>query len=647
MVASSEEMKQQRTYRRYQEGDDKPNVWREEIFQASWTHKCPTYVQRTPPCQASCPSGHDIRGWMNIARGIDKAPGEMSWQQYAFYLMVEANPFPSIMGRVCPAPCQDGCNRNEVEDYVGINAIEQYVGDWGLAQKLALPKSEKETGKKVAIIGGGPAGLAVAYFLRQMGHGCTIFDEHSELGGMMRYGIPGYRTPRDVLDGEIQRIVDMGIELHMNTRIGTDITLDEIEAEYDTVFWGIGAQSGRALPIEGGDAVNCITGVAFLDAFNDGRLQHVAGRVVIIGGGDTSIDVASVARRLGHITTSHDADRPEYVVLGQTAHDVASAAKREGAEVMLITRRDIKDMPAAQKEIDDALREGVEIRGNLAPVEVILGKDGRAVALRVAEMGVVDGKRGPIPGTEVDIDADLIVSAIGQLGNFTGFEDLDNGKGLMDFDRNYRSPKRDGHFVAGDILRPHLLTTAIGQARIAADGIDQYLRGDELTRRPKYDGVRFNMLNYLEEHGRALAEKHGEVRGTDNADFALHNFEDRSANEVIPHDKLFLGHFGYEARQKREEVHIGADEVLGNFEERLRGYNEEQAIVEAKRCMSCGQCFECDACVIYCPQVAVFKTKKSESLLGRYVDTDYNKCIGCYICADVCPTGYIQMALGE
>jgi Pyruvate/2-oxoacid:ferredoxin oxidoreductase delta subunit len=137
------------------------------------------------------------------------------------------------------------------------------------------------------------------------------------------------------------------------------------------------------------------------------------------------------------------------------------------------------------------------------------------------------------------------------------------------------------------------------------------------------------------------------VRGTDTGDFALHNFEDRSANEVIPHDKLFLGHFEYEPRQKREEVHIGADEVLGNFEERLRGLNEEQAVTEAKRCMSCGQCFECDACVVYCPQDAVYKNKKSEQLLGRYVDTWYDKCIGCHICADVCPTGYIQMALGE
>jgi Pyruvate/2-oxoacid:ferredoxin oxidoreductase delta subunit len=402
-----------------------------------------------------------------------------------------------------------------------------------------------------------------------MGHGCTIFDEHTELGGMMRYGIPGYRTPRDVLDGEIQRIIDMGVELRMGTRIGSDVTLAEIEEEYDAVFWGIGAH-----------------------------------------------------------TTVNESDRPEYVVLGQTAHDVASAAKREGAEVMLITRRDVKDMPAAQKEIEDALREGVEIRGNLAPVGVVMGDDGRAVALRVAEMGEVDGKRAPVPGTEYDIDADLIVSAIGQVGDFSGFEEFDNGKGLMNSDRNYRSPQRPNHFVAGDILRPHLLTTAIGQARIAVDGIDQVLQGADLKRRPKYEGVRFNMLNYLKEHGKELAEQHGEVRGTDDANFAIHNFEDRSANEVIPHDKLFLGHFNYEARNKRDEVHIGADEVLGNFEERLRGYLEEQAVAEAKRCMSCGQCFECDACVVYCPQDAVYKNKKSEQSLGRYVDTWYDKCIG-------------------
>lgn len=636
-----------RTYRRYDDGDDQHVPWSEQIFQSSWTHKCPTYVQRTPPCQSSCPSGHDIRGWMNIIRGIDKPQGDMPWQEYVFHRMIEGNPFPSVMGRVCPAPCEDGCNRNEVEDFVGINSIEQFVGDWALENQIAFELPEKESGKHVAIIGAGPAGLAAAYHLRRMGHGCTIFDEHSELGGMMRYGIPGYRTPRNVLDTEIKRIIDMGVTLSMKTRVGTDVTVEELEEKFDAIFWGIGAQSGRALPVPGGDAENCITGVAFLDAFNDGRLKAVSGRVVVIGGGDTSIDVASVARRLGHIETSHEKDRPEYIVLGQTAHDVAATARRQGADVTIISRRPVENLPAAKKEVDDALREGVEIRGSLTPVAVVLDDNGRAIALRVARLEVIKGKSVAIEGSEFDIETDLIVSAIGQLGNFTGYESFDNGRGLMDHDKHYRVKGKTQHFVAGDILRPHLLTTAIGQAHIAADSIDQYLAGVEPKRRPKFGGVQFNMLDHLSSIGRAPEETHGEIRGTDGTNVAIHNFEDRSSNEVIAHERLFLGHFDNEPRNLREEVHIDKDEVLGNFDERLVTLDEIQAVAEAKRCMSCGQCFECDACVIYCPQVAVFKVKRNDSSLGRYVDTDYGKCIGCHICADVCPTGYIQMALGE
>ncbi len=192
----------------------RPEDWdlEEKIFQGDTSHKCPTYVHKTPPCQGSCPSGHEIRGWLAIARGMDKPPVEgMTWQEYAFQRMVAANPFPATMGRVCPAPCEDGCNRNEVDDYVGINAVEQYVGDVANDSGFKLPDAGVDTGKKIAVIGGGPAGLAAAYFLRLAGHGVTIFESASELGGMMRYGIPGYRTPREMLDTEIGRVVDMGL----------------------------------------------------------------------------------------------------------------------------------------------------------------------------------------------------------------------------------------------------------------------------------------------------------------------------------------------------------------------------------------------------------------------------------------------------
>ncbi len=185
------------------------------------------------------------------------------------------------MGRVCPAPCQDGCNRNEVENSVGINSIEQYIGDWARENHLSFPKPAHETCKKVAIVGGGIAGLAAAYFLRRRGHSCTIFEGYNTLGGMMSFGIPGYRIPRDVLDDEIKRILDMRVEVKLNTRVGTDVTIEQLEKEYDAIFWGIGATSGKALPIPGADAPNCVDGMAFLRAFNEGRLQHLSGTGVI------------------------------------------------------------------------------------------------------------------------------------------------------------------------------------------------------------------------------------------------------------------------------------------------------------------------------------------------------------------------------
>ncbi|MEJ2398562.1 MAG: FAD-dependent oxidoreductase, partial [Gammaproteobacteria bacterium] len=263
MATSRDDMQENKlTFRRFKDGD---HDWRsntDRIFKGDHSHKCPTYVNRTPPCQGSCPSGEDIRGWLDIVRGIEKPPKDMTMQEYAFRRSTDANPFPSIMGRVCPAPCEDGCNRNQVEDHVGINAVEQYIGDSALENKFTFAAG-KDTGKKVAIIGGGPAGLAAAYQLRRRGHACTVFDDHEELGGMMRYGIPGYRTPRDVLDGEIQRIVDMGVEVKTKTRVGRDISIADLEKNYDAIMWALGAKKGRLLPIPNADAQNCLTGVDF------------------------------------------------------------------------------------------------------------------------------------------------------------------------------------------------------------------------------------------------------------------------------------------------------------------------------------------------------------------------------------------------
>jgi NADPH-dependent glutamate synthase beta subunit-like oxidoreductase len=649
MATSKDEMTQQLTFRMFRDGDYRWTRLSEQIFEQDTSYKCPTYVHRTPPCQGSCPSGEDIRGYLDIVRGIEKPPADISMQEYAFRRSTDANPFPSMMGRVCPAPCQDGCNRNKVEDFVGINAVEQYIGDTAFKEGFKFDNSAPLSGKKVAIVGGGPAGLAAAYQLRRRGHGSTIIEAFEELGGMMRYGIPGYRTPRDVLDHEIQRILGMGgIEVRNNSRVGKDVGIEELEKEFDAILWTLGCQSGRPLPVANSDAPNCVSGVAFLEAFNKGSMKVTTDRIVCVGGGDTSIDVVSVARRLGKITELKEEERPENVIGGYVAHDAAYAASREGAEVTLTSLFPRAEMTAAEHEVQDALREGVTIRDGVMPTEVVLGEDGRAKALKMAECTMDGGRPVPKEGTEFAIECDLIVSAIGQGGDLSGLEELDNGRGLIDADKFYGVPDRPGHFVAGDIIRPHLLTTAIGQASIAAESIDHYLKHEEQSKRPKVDVHHFNLIEKLHETGLNPAEyDHQEVRGTGSADFAIHNFEDRSANEIITTERMFLGHFEFTPRVLRKEVGPDAEQVLGHFEERLTGYTDQEAVAEAERCMSCGMCFECDNCVIFCPQDAVFRVKKDKSTMGRYVDTDYDRCIGCHICSDVCPTGYIDMALGD
>ena len=639
------------TFRKYEDGEHTWDSMHEKIFVADESHKCPVYVQRTPPCQGSCPSGEDIRGWLDIVRGIEKPVGDVSMQEYAFQRSTNANPFPSMMGRVCPAPCQDGCNRNDVDDFVGINSVEQYIGDTAFKEGFKFSAPSEMSGKKVAIIGGGPAGMAAAYQLRRMGHASTIFEDHEELGGMMRYGIPGYRTPREVLDHEIQRIIDMGnIEVRNNTRVGRDVSVEELEKDYDAILWAIGCWTGRDLPVESWkEAENCISAVGFLEAFNEGRLKAVSPKVVCIGGGDTSIDVVSVSRRLGAVASFADGSSPEEISNSKNSQEGIDESAKQGADVTLTSLFPRDEMTAAEHEIVDATKEGVTILTSVMPVALVM-EGNRATGLKIADCTMEDGRPVPVEGTERVLEADLIVAAIGQSGDLTGLESYDNGRGLMDSDSLYQMPGKQGHFVCGDIVRPHLLTTAIGQASIASESIDHYLNNMEMGKRPKVDKHHFNLMDKLNETGLSPEEYDssvGDQRGTSGDNFAVHNFEDRSKQEVISSDRLFLGHFGFEARHHRAEDVPTAEEVMGHFHERVTSLSEEEAIAEAGRCMSCGMCFECDNCVIYCPQDAVYRVKKDEATTGRYVATDYNRCIGCHICSDVCPTGYIDMAMGE
>lgn len=636
------------TYRRYADGDDDHYDWGRDVINQGESYLCPTYIQRTPPCQNVCPSGHDIRGWLSIVRGLDKPQGDQPWQAYAFERMTMANPFPAIMGRVCPAPCQTGCNRSSLDGHVGINAIEQYIGDWARENNLGFAKPDTESGKSVAIIGGGPAGLAAALFLRRLGHSCTIYEAHSALGGQMVFGIPGYRIPRDVLKHEIQRILDVGgIEVRLNARVGRDVKVETLEQEHDAIFWSVGTVVGKPLRVEGGEAPNCVDGMTFLKAFNDGSLKYLEGRVLVIGGGDTAMDVAAVAKRIGQVAGLDASERPEAVFEGSGQQREDRATRRTDADCWLVYRRPIAKAPCTKHELEACIAEGVEIHDSLAPLEVMLDEQGRAYALKVQPVDWSSGEM-EAKGEPLEIECGLIVAATGQTGDFAGIDGIANDWNLIDADKSMQVKGRPGHFVAGDAVNPHLLTTAIGQAAIAVQSIDRHLNGRVMAERPKVEGHHFDLLRELEEKNLSPDEyNHGQTWGTSEAKWSVHNFENRANADVVRSSAMFTGHFTYQPLNARDEIDVNVSNVLGSMVERFTGLTEETAISEAKRCMSCGFCFECDNCVIYCPQDAVTRVNKDERVMGRYVETDYAKCVGCHICKEVCPTGFIEMGLGQ
>ena len=541
------------------------------------SHKCPIYVRQTPPCTAECPAGEDIRGYNRILNGTEKS--EDAWKE-AWETIVTMNPFPAVMGRICPHPCQKGCNRQYHDESVAINALEQAVGNYGIEAGLKLPAPGPDSGKRVAVIGGGPAGLSAAYQLRRRGHAVTIYDANEKLGGMVLYGIIGYRVDRRVLEAEIKRITDLGVELKMGVRVGKEVTLEQLEADYDAVFVGVGAQVGRGLPIEGFEAVKGATNaIDFLRNYEVmGDDIPVGKKVIVIGDGNVAMDVARLALRLG-------------------------------SEAVIVSGVPREEMACFENEFDDAAREGTIMHYQTGVTGLLSGENGvrgLVCSRMVKKEKGEDGWNSPIPffrykssGETFEIDGDMVVAAIGQTTDMQGLESIASGRPWLKVDRHFRVAGKQKVFGGGDAIKVDLITTAVGHGRKAAEAIDAFLKGEPLP-----------------EQGY------------------------REVTKVQKQDTLYFFHSSQAKRQT-----IEPEEVVGNHDELLVALQREVAQAESTRCMSCGLCFDCKQCVSFCPQEAV--TRFLDNPEGEKVYTDYTKCVGCHICSLVCPSGYIQMGMGD
>jgi NADPH-dependent glutamate synthase beta subunit-like oxidoreductase len=425
------------------------------------SHKCPVYVPQTPPCTAECPAGEDIRGINRFLNGTDPSDDAL---KSAWETAVETNPFPAIMGRICPHPCQSKCNRGVHDESVAINAVEQVIGNYAIENNLKLKGPGADTGKRVAIIGGGPAGLSAAYQLRRKGHAVTIYDANEKLGGMVLYGIMGYRVDRKVLEAEIARIIELGVETKMGVTIGKDVTLEQLEAEYDAVFIGVGAQKGRGLPVAGFEGTPGATNaIDFLKSYEVlGDDIPVGKHVVVIGDGNVAMDVARLALRLG-------------------------------SEAAIVSGVPREEMACFENEYDDAKKEGATMYFQTGTAEVLGGESG-VTGLRCTKMVKKakgeEGWNSPIPflrykSTDESfvIDADMVVAAIGQGTDLGCLGSASSGPWLK-VDRNFRIPGREKLFGGGDALKVDLITTAVGHGRKAAASIDAFLKGEAMPEYP-------------------------------------------------------------------------------------------------------------------------------------------------------------------
>jgi len=418
----------------------------------SWRTHRPEYLDRLPPCNNQCPAGEDIQGWLYHAESGDY---ESAWRH-----LVRDNPFPAIMGRACYHTCEGACNRGKIDLPVGINSVERFLGDEALKRGWAFVPPKESTGKHVLVVGAGPSGMSAAYHLRMLGHQVTVAEAGPMVGGMMRFGIPKYRLPRDVLDAEMKRITDLGVTLKLNTKVD-DIMASMKEGGYDASFLAVGAHIAKRAFIPAGDASHVIDAVAVLRSMEGEDKPMLGRRVVVYGGGNTAIDVARTAKRLG-------------------------------AEPIIVYRRTRDKMPAHDFEVEEAIEEGVMMKW----LSTIKHTDGGKIKIEKMEM---DEHGQPQPTGEIEeLEADSLVLALGQevdLSLLDKVPGLDIEGGVVKVGKNMMTG-HPGIFAGGDMVPAERnITVAIGHGKKAARHINAWLRGGELLEGPKHELASFEKLN--------------------------------------------------------------------------------------------------------------------------------------------------------
>jgi len=420
----------------------------------SWRTERPVYVDRLPPCNAQCPAGEDIQGWLYHAEGGNY---EAAWRH-----LTRDNPFPAIMGRVCYHTCETVCNRARVDDAVGINSVERFLGDEALKRGWSFAAPTVESGQRVLVVGAGPSGMSAAYHLRRLGHRVTVREAGPLAGGMMRFGIPKYRLPRDVLDAEMQRIVSMGVQLELNSKVD-DIAAAMRDGGFDAAFLAVGAHIAKRAFIPAKDSSRILDAVAVLRSMEGADKPMLGRRVVVYGGGNTAIDVARTAKRLG------------------------------ATEAVIVYRRTRERMPAHDFEVEEALEEGVMVKW----LSTISRAD--AGALTIEKM-VLDAKGNPQPTGEFEtLQADSLVLALGQdvdLSLLNGVTGLELKDGVVQVDPATMMTGHAGLFAGGDMVPAERnVTVAVGHGKKAARHIDAWLRGTRLQPAPKHAPATFERLN--------------------------------------------------------------------------------------------------------------------------------------------------------